>query len=831
MLVVVLLLAVLRLSAPQCVPNCGCGPGCCLVVEESGEDVTVVGLPDGVTPAPPGTEYTVQGDSGIFSIDRNGVISTRRPLDREGEADISTTVGDFLCISLGILVPELRLVNIKVTDINDNPPEFSMSEYSVEIPETTATDPTYQCTPMVESMLTATDADRGPNAEIRYEVRGNANFEIRDPATPCVQNIDGFELDYDTLPRNYSFTLVATNLPPSTFSAETTVTYVLTDRNDNPPVFDGPYDIPIKETLTVGSEVFQFRARDLDSGNNGEHGLSYNISVGHGVFEINPASGNLTLVRMVDAESGPDSYSFMVTTMDGGDPSQQGSASVMVTITDVNEPARYQTQSGMREITENEVLQRIVVLINLRDDDRSPANNNVSLEIIGGKGVFQIMLLNLPTDGITYALQQVRPVDFEQNSTVQILLRTTERGEPFISQDYMYNLTVIDVNDNRPGLAAPSFSILEETPGDRVIGDLSQHVFDLDSGANGRVGTYELISVANSTTDLTFLFEGTLDLSSGVLRTGNAMIDREELGNMLTYTVNITDTGSPPLSKLVSFTVTILDVNDHEPVFDELNYIFTVEEGGRLRMDVVGTVHASDPDYEINATVRYSILDEDSQFWINSVTGAIRSDAEFDREMMDTYVVTVTAHDGGGRTAGRLAQVTITISDVEDEDPVFSDGPTDFEVTTSLSVGSVVGMVVATDTDLPPHNTIMYALETNSSLFSIRQQHSGGITLDSPFPGVGNFTLNVSAFNPGRRERGATKIVTIFVTKVPLDIALIAGAAGGATLLLLLIIVLVVVILCTYRWNSRHGAEEITGNAPCQGSPGMEMKVIHNDLR
>ena len=62
------------------------------------------------------------------------------------------------------------------------------------------------------------------------------------------------------------------------------------DTNDNYPVFDEDiYSVLISENMTVGSEVFQVTATDLDAGVNSE--LTYTLTGGQGHFMINRTTG------------------------------------------------------------------------------------------------------------------------------------------------------------------------------------------------------------------------------------------------------------------------------------------------------------------------------------------------------------------------------------------------------------------------------------------------------------------------------------------------------------------------------------------------------------
>ena len=57
---------------------------------------------------------------------------------------------------------------------------------------------------------------------------------------------------------------------------------------------------------------------------------------------------------------------------------------------------------------------------------------------------------------------------------------------------------------------------------------------------------------------------------------------------------------------------------------------------------------------------------------IDSVTGEMRSTRSFDREELDEFSVLVVAYDGGSPPLSATATVYVSITDVNDNAPVFS---------------------------------------------------------------------------------------------------------------------------------------------------------------
>ena len=799
-----------REGSAQCVSNCGCLNNnlCCLEVMEE-QNGRTLGRDDSSSTAAILAGFTEAVFSlnspqlsGVLHVNSNtGVISTLTMLDRESEMYFE---GNTHCIVVPITVTErndanrqqIYLLNVKVTDINDNPPLFAESSYDLMIPETTVANPTVTCSPEMISLLTASDIDAEANSMVEYSIRGGNSplFRIADVTTPCVVN--RVELDRETGPPSYTFTLVASDPTDPSLTSETTVTYIITDENDNAPIFTSHiFEFSIPENLQPPALVGRLIASDIDSGDNGGTNLLYSIVGGSDFLTLGESSGNLMLSRSVDAEHPPSALMLMVQVSDRGTPPRASSATVTITIEDVNEYIRapdFQPPSGQQTIQENAIAM-VIAAITIIDNDATLANRNTTIRVIGDLHFTVIEFFN------SLFLSQIVPVDYEQNTTVRLVLQTIEWGNPILNQTFLYDLNIMNVNDNEPSLNRTEFDF-QETNGsrssDRIIVDLSEYVLDADNRGEDRfVGSYELVSVMGSG------FAGVLNESTGVLRSGYSVIDREVTGS-LEFVVNVTDLGSPPLSHIFNFTVVITDVNDNAPAFNQPTYTFHLLEN-QPAGTLVGEVLAHDPDNLENGTVVYSI-DLSLKFTIQDRTGRIESMTPLDRERMERYTFFVDARDDGLISLSTLnrAEVIVIVDDVNDNDPKFEmDQQTRFSISTDAAPGSVVARVEANDSDSSMFNVVVYRIESTTSLFSIENGRSGVVTLTRSLSALGEHQLNISAFNEGRESRKDVITITIAVLEpsAPFPSVIIAGSAGGAALLILLILAGVIVMICLYQ--------------------------------
>ncbi|RZF41174.1 hypothetical protein LSTR_LSTR016908 [Laodelphax striatellus] len=90
-----------------------------------------------------------------------------------------------------------------------------------------------------------------------------------------------------------------------------------------------------------------------------------------------------------------------------------------------------------------------------------------------------------------------------------------------------------------------------------------------------------------------------------------------------------------------------------------------------------------------------------------------------DRESRDVYRLQVTATDNGSPPASASANLTVYVSDANDNDPVFSSESYRFTVEENLPRGAPVGLLMATDRDLGANAALTYSLIPANSSFQV----------------------------------------------------------------------------------------------------------------
>ncbi|KAM6440222.1 protocadherin-7 isoform 2-T3 [Liasis olivaceus] len=267
-----------------------------------------------------------EAPSGLFTIDPDsGDVRVQAVLDRE-----QRDTYEFQVTARDKGVPSLQgsaLVVVRVADRNDNEPRFMQDVFTFYVKENLQPN-----SPV--GMVTVMDADKGRNAQLSLAIQPGA--QEPGPGTP-----DGiFSIENDTgtiystvsfdreLQTSYTFRVKAVDSGEPALSATATVSLFVMDENDNAPAVTSPANSSftvLPPSSSPRSVVAAVQARDADVGQNAE--LSYSLVGGNPfkLFEIDPASGVVSLV----AKLSPKHYGLhrlVVQVNDSGQPAQATTA-------------------------------------------------------------------------------------------------------------------------------------------------------------------------------------------------------------------------------------------------------------------------------------------------------------------------------------------------------------------------------------------------------------------------------------------------------------------------------------------------------------------------
>lgn len=265
---------------------------------------------------------------GQFNIDKDGILSIKKILDRESQSFYSLIVQVHDMASL----PASRFtstaqVSIILLDVNDNPPNF-ISPKLTYIPENTPID-------TIVFKAQATDPDSGPNSYIEYTLQRPLGNKF------SIGTIDGEvrltgELDREAV-SNYTLTVVATDKGQPSLSSSTDVVVIVLDINDNNPLFaQKQYKVEVDENTLTGTDLIQVFATDGDEGTNGQ--VRYTIISGNtnNEFRIDSVTGVITVAKPLDREKEP-SYTLTVQSSDRGSSPRTDTTTVNIVLMDIND--------------------------------------------------------------------------------------------------------------------------------------------------------------------------------------------------------------------------------------------------------------------------------------------------------------------------------------------------------------------------------------------------------------------------------------------------------------------------------------------------------------
>ncbi|XP_043982240.1 protocadherin gamma-A12-like isoform X30 [Gambusia affinis] len=496
------------------------------------------------------------------------------------------------------------------------------------------------------------------------------------------------------------------------------------DVNDNSPHFNEKLiEMEISESAEKGYSFSIEEAHDADIGSNGVQRYILQTNENF-ILAAEGSKVELKLENKLDREKQKE-INLLLTALDGGSPQKSGTVIIHVTVLDANDNAPVFTQTVYKaNVPENAPLKGIVVSVSASDADEG-VNGDVTYQF----GHMTEDVANLfSIDSITGEITVMGAIDYEERHSFEIRVKAKD-GLGLNSQAEVL-IDVNDVNDNAPEIYLKSLlnRIPENVSPGTEVGIIN--VQDRDSDKNGQVHC----SIQQK---VPFKLVTSIENYYSLVTTGT--LDRELVSDY-NITITATDEGSPPLSSSKTIQLSVADINDNPPVFEEQSYSAYVSENNKPGSSLC-TVSARDPDWRQNGTVIYSLLSGEvngasvsSYLSVNGDTGVIHAVRSFDYEQFRSFKVQVMARDNGSPPLSSNVTVSVFISDVNDNSPqILYPAPEGSSFMTELVPkgahgGSLVSKVIAVDADSGQNAWLSYHIvkATDPGLFSI-DLHSGEI--------------------------------------------------------------------------------------------------------
>ncbi|XP_030634016.1 protocadherin-16 [Chanos chanos] len=205
----------------------------------------------------------------------------------------------------------------------------------------------------------------------------------------------------------------------------------------------------------------------------------------------------------------------------------------------------------------------------------------------------------------------------------------------------------------------------------------------------------------------------------------NAILDREK-GSSYTLLLEAFDGGSPKKMGQMILDVTVQDINDNAPVFNQSRYDATISENLQPGNNIL-QVFATDADEGDNGLVFYEInrrqSDPDSYFVIDSQTGIITLNKPLDYEMRKVHELVVQARDNATHPEVTNAFVTIHVRDYNDNQPtmtiIFLSEDGSPHISEGAQPGQYVARISVTDPDYGEYSNVNVSLEGGDGKFAL----------------------------------------------------------------------------------------------------------------
>nr|XP_060630172.1 protocadherin beta-16-like isoform X5 [Anolis sagrei ordinatus] len=557
-----------------------------------------------------------------------------------------------------VLQNPVKIYNIemKVEDVNDNPPKFSKNDFQMEIPENVPPNARFP-------LESAQDEDLGENSIQNYTLSPNEYFRL-----DVEKNTDGSKyvtlilekgLDREEEP-HFGLTLTAIDggVPQRTGTVQVTVRIL--DINDNSPQFtQSEYKVTLKENCPQDTLVSTVEARDVDFGSNAQITYSFHRMPEkiHNLFHLNEVTGEITVLGEIDYEK-ERSYAMNIKATDGGGLS--GHCKVLVDIEDVNDNAPEVSVISINSpLPEDSPLETLVALFGATDKDSG--ENGQTLCSVD---------MNLPfvlkaTGNSFYQLVIQSPLDREKLSEYNVTITTMDRGSPRLSSTTIFHVEISDVNDNSPVFKKSLFEmrVQENNIPGLLIG--SVQAIDQDAEQNAKL-TYSLLpGTIGGGPVASYVSINSETGNMYVLRS----LDYEQIKDFK-VTVKATDSGSSLLSSDVIVHVTITDENDNAPFFlyplqnstSPCNELLPkMAEAGYLITKVV----AVDGDSGQNSWLSYELLKatDPGLFSIGAQNGEVKTRRPLTEKDTNKQRLVIAVRDNGVPPQTSTAMLNILLVD------------------------------------------------------------------------------------------------------------------------------------------------------------------------
>uniref|UniRef100_A0A8C2ZG60 Protocadherin-15 n=1 Tax=Cyclopterus lumpus TaxID=8103 RepID=A0A8C2ZG60_CYCLU len=556
-------------------------------------------------------------------------------------------------------------VNMVVTDVNDNDPEFDLTiptNFTVQEEEAN----------VFVGQVMATDPDAGVNGEVRYRIVTHPDLFLIGANGSIYTRVP---LDRE-LRSQYDLVVEASDGAVDPRRTTLTLSIQVTDIDDNSPVFSQQtYVVSVPENSPVGTVVLKLSAVDSDLFSN----VTYRIKTESArlLFSLNPVTGELAVLQTLDFEDLAAmgmgaSFTFQVEAVDQGGVVPPGQATVTVRITDMNDFSPIFTQDLYKGLVAPNA-EKGTVITTVFAEDRDPPGTPASFVR------YTVDLGRSPYSGSIFDVEEetgkvITKVNLneEPSVTFQLFVIAYDDGEPVKSNSSLVEITVLQPS-RIPIFTQEEYRfpvVSELAPIGTVVGTI------LAAAVNQTI--FYSIVAGNE------LGHFRVNNRTGVISTAKPLdyenvtsyVLRVQADSMLVVMSNLR---VPSKTNTAKVFIEVQDENDHPPVFSRRLYIGGVTEDSKIFSSVLKIV-ATDKDTGNYSEMAYRLIippapEGQDSFVIETYTGVIKSAIMFRNMRRSYFRFEVIATDDYGKGLSSSAAVVVSVVNALDMQVVVSTVP------------------------------------------------------------------------------------------------------------------------------------------------------------
>ncbi|XP_045727226.3 protocadherin beta-14-like [Mirounga angustirostris] len=346
---------------------------------------------------------------------------------------------------------------VKVIDINDNPPEVTISSFTKSIPE--------NAPETLVALFSVRDQDAGDNGKMICSIPDNLPFLLKPTFKNFYTLVTERPLDRESQ-AEYNITITVTDLGTPRLQTQHHMTVTVSDVNDNAPAFSHTaYTLRVRENNSPGLHIGRVSAADRDAGANAQ--VTYSLLPPHdprlplaSLVSLNAATGQLFALSSLDFEA-LRAFEFRVGAADRGSPALSSQALVRVLVGDANDNAPfvlYPPQNGSArcpELVPRAAEAGYLVTKVVAVDGDSGQNAWLAYQLLRATepGLFGVWAHN-------GEVRTARPLSARDAVRHRLLVLVKDNGEPPLSASVTLHVLLVD-GFSQPYLPLPAAAAAE----------------------------------------------------------------------------------------------------------------------------------------------------------------------------------------------------------------------------------------------------------------------------------------------------------------------------------------------------------------------------------